>query len=671
MPKKRTAILRLETLEDRCVLASDILANDFRTFDGTGNNLLRDGWGSAGSQLIRVAPAAYADGISAPAGAGRPGAREVSNAVMAETQETLNDRSMSDYIYVFGQFIDHDLGLTLAASPAERFDIAIPQGDPWFDPAGTGTRTMGMTRSAYDPATGTDGPRQQVTVVTAWLDGSQIYGSDKATADALRTFSGGRMKTSEGGLLPFNTMGLPMQNRSALPAGQLFAAGDIRANENIELTAIQTLFLREHNRVADRIAARYPGLGDEEVYQQARRWVGAELQAITYNEFLPALLGEGAVRAYAGYRPSVNPGIANEFAHAAFRVGHTFLGDDVEFLDDQGGEIREAVPLSEAFFNPGLVSETGIEPILKYLATDKAREGDTVLVDGVRNLLFGPPGAGGTDLGALDIQRARDHGLADYNTMRAAYGLPRVRSFAQITPDRDLQQKLRDLYGSVDDIDAFVGGLAERRAPGASVGPLFQRIIADQFQRLRDGDRFWYQRLYSGRELRELEGTTLSDIIRRNTTITNIQDDAFFFKVSVSGRVFVDLDKDGRQDRFEPGLAGFRVELLDAEGAVVATTRTRGDGGYSFVDDIDGPGGYRVRLTLRSGWRATGADSIEVAVTKGGSFKGVDFGVTLARRGAAGVRPLLDAINEGLRCGMDRLDEGLLFGLAEDERRHK
>ncbi len=666
MPRtsRRPARLLLETLEDRCVLASG-----FRAFDGTGNNLLHDGWGSAGSQLIRIAPPAYADGVSAPAGAGRPGAREVSNAVMAETAETLNGRSMSDYVYVFGQFIDHDLGLTVAASPAERFDIPIPQGDPWFDPAGTGTRTMGMTRSAYDPATGTDGPRQQVTIVTAWLDGSQIYGSDEDTADALRTFSGGRMKTSEGGLLPFNTMGLPMQNRSPLPAGQLFAAGDIRANENIELTAIQVLFLREHNRVADGIAARHPGLSDEEVYQRARQWVGAELQAITYNEFLPALLGEDALRAYAGYRPSVSPGIANEFAHAAFRVGHTFLGDDVEFLNDAGEEVREEVPLSEAFFNPGLVIETGIEPILKYLATDKAREGDTVLVNGVRNLLFGPPGAGGTDLGALDIQRGRDHGLADYNTMRAAYGLKRVHSFAQITPDRVLQQKLRDLYGSVDDIDAFVGGLAERHAPGASVGPLFQRIIADQFQRLRDGDRFWYQRLYSGSELRELEGTTLSGIIRRNTTITNIQDEAFFFKVDVAGRVFFDRDGDGRKGWHEPGLAGFLVQLIDASGAVIASTRTTGDGGYRFLGVIDGPGEYRLRLTPRDGWRGSTAETLEVAVTRGQSFKGLDFGVSLARRGAAGAGLVLDALRDGLRCGLDRLDEGLLLEIAAAERR--
>ena len=102
------------------------------------------------------------------------------------------------------------------------------------------------------------------------------------------------------------------------------------------------------------------------------------------------------------------------------------------------------------------------------------------------------------------LEEGEDHGLADYNTMRAAYGLRRVRSFAEITSDRELQRKLRDLYGSVNNIDAFVGGLAEGHAAGSSVGPLFRRIIADQFERLRDGDSFWYQRIFSGRELAAL-----------------------------------------------------------------------------------------------------------------------------------------------------------------------
>ena len=370
-----------------------------------------------------------------------------------------------------------------------------------------------------------------------------IYGSDVETAASLRTMSGGRMRTSAGNLLPIDSA-----------SGQ-FLAGDIRAAENPELTSIQTLFVREHNRFADSIAVRNPRLRDEEIYQQARLRVMAEIQAITYNEFLPGLLGPAAPGAYRGYDPRVNPGIATEFATAAYRVGHTLVGDDIEFLDNNGNEIRDALELRDAFFNPTVIAETGIGPILKYLASDNAQEVDTKVVSGLRNFLFGQPGQGGLDLAALNIQRGRDHGLADYNTTRAAYGLPRVQSFADITSDPTLQQRLRTVYGTVDKIDLWVGGLAERHLPGSSVGPTFARIISDQFARLRDGDRFWYQNVFHGPELNDLQHTKLADVIRRNTSIDNLQDNVFFFKTSIAGQVVpAPLPQNGPQGEPQMGM---------------------------------------------------------------------------------------------------------------------
>src|SRR5262249_13263630 len=173
-----------------------------------------------------------------------------------------------------------------------------------------------------------------------------------------------------------------------------------------------------------------------------------EIQSITFNEFLPALLGPYAPGRYAGYKANVNPGIATEFSTAAFRIGHTLVGDDIEFLDNNGNAVRDPLLLRDAFFNPTILPQTGIDPILKYLASDRAQEVDTHVVDDLRNFLFGAPGSGGLDLAALNIQRGRDHGLADYNTVRAAYGLPRVTSFADITSDTTLQQKLQTLYGN-------------------------------------------------------------------------------------------------------------------------------------------------------------------------------------------------------------------------------
>ena len=600
-----------ETLEVRRVLSAE-----YQALDGTGNNAAHADWGSTGEDFLRRIPIAYADGISTPAGSNRPSAREISNGVGTQTTAITNDRQLSAMVYAWGQFIDHDIDLTSTATVSEFFNIAVPKGDPYFDPAGTGTQVIPLTRSGFDPATGTavGNPRQQVNDITAFVDGSMIYGSDSTTAAVLRSFSGGKLNTSSGNLLPLDPA----------TGNTFFKAGDIRANENIELLSMQTLFVREHNRIAQDLASKNPTWNDETLYQEARRRVIAEVQAITYNEFLPALLGSQSIKPYEGYKPNVNPDITNEFATAAFRVGHTMLGDDVEFLDNNGHEIRDAVALSDAFFNPNLLKETGIDPLLKYLASDNAQEIDTQLVDSVRNFLFGPPGSGGLDLASLNIQRGRDHGLADYNSTRAAYGLPKVKSFADITSDPQLQSALQKLYKSVDNIDLWVGGLAEDHVKGSSVGPLFGRIIGDQFARLRDGDRFWYERNFNGPELDKLRHTSLADVIRSNSTITNLQDNVFVFNAQIQGRVFADANSDGKANPGEQGLGGRIVQLIDDTGSVIASTLTKEDGSYRF--ERLGLGTYQVREIVQAGSPGKAAPLASVTLTKGGAVLGIDLG---------------------------------------------
>lgn len=619
--------LGLESLEARQLMAADLslpllsLSNPTvlvgaRTFDGSGNNLVSTEWGSTNEQLLRMADADYGDSVSSLAGGDRPNARVISNALAAQDENAeLNDRKLSAFVYVFGQFLDHDIDLTEAAvSAIEGAAIAVPSGDAYFDPAGTGTQTIAFTRSRYDSSTGTDStnPRQQINEITAWIDGSMIYGSDKAAADSLRTFSRGQLKTSADNLLPVDANGN-------------FVAGDSRANENIELSSMQALFVREHNRIAAKLARDNPTWTDEQIYQQARAMVGAELQVITYKEFLPALLGNNALSRYRGYNANVDPSIANEFSTAAFRL-HTLINDDVEFFGNDGLAVRDEVELREAFFNPNLLQATGIDNILKYAASTLAQESDNQIVDGLRNFLFGDPGHGGLDLAALNIQRGRDHGLADYNSVREAYGLARVTSFAQISSDPDVQHTLESLYRSVDNIDLWVGILAEDHAPGASVGELARTIISDQFERLRDGDRYWYQRVFSGRTLAELEQTTLSSIIKRNTTINNLQSNVFVMSAEVTGRVFMDDNTNGRKDRFEMGIPGVEVQLLNNEGTLLATTRTGRDGVYRFTSFSE-TGMYTVRVVPPS--RLAGANlDRAVQISRGGlTINNVSFGL--------------------------------------------
>jgi hypothetical protein len=502
----------------------------WRRIDGRENNRRDPSMGAAGTPLRRHAPAAYADGVSALAGPGRPSARAVSNAVVSQPHSLLNTLGLSDYLWQWGQFLDHDLDLTETADPAEPAPIPVPAGDPMFDPGGSGSAIIGFSRSAYDgrAAATPARPRQQMNTVTAWIDASNVYGSDDVRAAALRANDGtGRLRTSAGDFLPFNTAGLP---NGGGPDPTLFLAGDVRANEQVGLTALHTLFVREHNRLAAEISARHPRLSDEKIYQRARRLVGAQMQVITYHEFLPGLLGANAVAPYRGYRRRVDARIRTEFSTAAYRFGHSTLSPILRRLDADGQEIPEgSLPLREAFFAPHrILDEGGIEPLLRGLASQACQTLDTMVVEDVRSFLFGPPGAGGFDLPALNVQRGRDHGLPDHNTVRVAYGLPAAATFADVTADPTTQARLASVYGDVHDVDPWVGALAEDPMPGAMVGPLVMAVLVEQFEAVRDGDRYWYTRTLGRRERREVERTRLADIIRRNTTIGDeIPDDVF------------------------------------------------------------------------------------------------------------------------------------------------
>lgn len=502
-----------------------------RSIDGSGNNLQSPLMGATFTQLIRYVFSDYEDGVSEIPEAGRPSARLVSNIVNSQDELIPNPLNASDYIWQWGQFLDHDLDFTNGASPVEPADIAVPAGDPFFDPFDTGTQVITFDRSVFDISTGTgiDNPRQQINTITTWIDASNVYGSDVERAVTLRANDGtGRLNTSAGNLLPFNTTGLP--NDGGDDDTALFVAGDFRANEQVGLTAMHTLFMREHNRYVTELSAAKPGLSGDELYERGRRFVGALMQAITYNEFLPTLLGQGALSPYSGYNASVDASIANIFSTAAYRFGHSMLSPQILRLDQNLNTIPEGdLPLLDAFFSPELITdEGGIDPMLRGLAKQVAQRADPFVIDDVRNFLFGPPGAGGFDLASLNIQRGRDHGLPKYNDVREQMGLSRVLSFANISSDADIQMRLQDAYGNVDNIDVWVGGLAEDPIQGSHLGELFHLIVKTQFEALRDGDRFWYERKLNSSELAEVQATRLSDVIKRNTRIGNeLQNDVF------------------------------------------------------------------------------------------------------------------------------------------------
>ncbi|MFC7338206.1 peroxidase family protein [Haloferula chungangensis] len=491
---------------------------EFRSIDGHGNNLEEPALGAARQPMLRIFDADYADASGSPAGPERPSARAVSNAVVAGEQDLPNRRGATDYLWQWGQFLDHDIVETPTIEPEEPFDIRVPMGDIWFDPNGTGTQIIPMNRSYYEDHSGV---REQVNENTSFIDASNVYGSDSVRAYALRKLDGsGELKTSSsehGDLLPYNEGG---EENAPDSSGIWFLAGDVRANEQVGLTAMHTLFVREHNHWAAEFKKANPAAGDDETYEFARMIVGAEMQHITYKEFLPLLLGARAIPPYQGYDGELDPTVANEFATAAYRLGHSLLSPEILRLNGDGETIEDGnLSLSNAFFDPALTEDYGIDAVLRGLAGQRCQELDITLVDDLRNFLFGPPGSGGFDLASLNIQRGRDHGVPSYNSVRAELGMPKARNFRDVTPDRDLQGKLASVYDSVDDIDLWVGGLCEPHVRGAMLGPVLHKIISKQFIALRDGDRFWYESALDPSLLEIIEQQTLSKIIRRNTEI--------------------------------------------------------------------------------------------------------------------------------------------------------
>ncbi len=494
--------------------AAPVIADEVRTFNGTGNNLASPLEGAALIPLARMTSADYADGIASLAGEGRPSARVISNTVFAQEEAEVNSYGATDFLWQWGQFLDHDIDLTDGADPEEPAPISVPVDDLHFYPGST----ISLNRSVYDPETGITTPREQLNEITAWIDASNVYGSDAERATALREEGTAYLKTSAGNLLPFNVDGL---HNAGGDAPTLFLAGDVRANEQVGLVAMHTLFVREHNRLVDEIEADNPDMSVEAVFQKARQIVGAQMQVITYREFLPALLGPRALDRYRGYQPEVDASIANEFSTAAYRFGHSALSANLLRLNPDGSEFADGpLALRDAFFRPDLLQVEGqMEAIFRGFAAQGCQQVDAQVIDDVRNFLFGAPPSAGFDLAALNIQRGRDHGLGSYNDVREELGLDRATSFADISGNQDVVDRLATAYLSVDDVDLWVGGLAEDHLEDSHLGETFSIIITRQFEALRDGDRFWYTRTLTQDERRDVERTRLSDIIRRNTNI--------------------------------------------------------------------------------------------------------------------------------------------------------
>jgi peroxidase len=468
-------------------------------------------------QLVRLTKANYGDGVGTPVQNGDP--ITIADDIFDQDGNTVNSAGLSNLFVAWGQFLDHDLSLSLENKDESLFTDGL---------------VAPLHRSEFE--IDDDGARVPTNAITWQVDGSQIYGSTQDTTAQLRSGTGGHLRMGEDqwsdmGLLPDDHADL-MEKGGSCP----FAAGDIRANENPALASMHTMMAREHNYWADRLAEEHPDWDDGQLFAGARQIVEYELQKITYEEWLPKLIGDAAGED-TGYDPDVNGQISVEFSTAAFRFGHTMVSSDMPRIDDAGAEIDAGdMNIMDVFGDTDPIREAGIDAIIRGAAGSFAQELDTKVVDDLNFFLF----SGGTDgprmsLVALNILRGQDHGLQSYVDTRAALlgdidpETLDATDFSIITADETLQGELAGVYATVYDVDLWVGGLAEDAIAGTQMGPLFTYIIAEQFARTRAADETFgdLDPALGEAILAEVRSSTMQDVIMRNTEIDLMQDDPF------------------------------------------------------------------------------------------------------------------------------------------------
>lgn len=531
----------------------------YRTINGSCNNLqYPQTWGVAMNPFRRSLPANYSDGVSDPRGGFEtelPSARDVSTMVHRPVHR--EDNHFSVMLAVWGQFIDHDItataltrgknGSTISCCDTkikhpECFPVMLNKTDEYYSKYNISC--MEFVRSA--PALRCSfGPREQLNQASSYLDGSMIYGNTQELSEQLRSYQLGKLEvtyTSDGrALLPVSKDPTDGCNQAEeIKKGRYcFLSGDSRANENTHLTSIHLIFVRQHNFVAEQLAGVNPHWNDEILYQEARRIIIAQIQHITYNEFLPLIIGSDmmtklelsseTIGYWSRYNSSIDATIANNFASASFRFAHTLIPRLMKLVANDTSS-PEYVEMHKMLFNPFGLYKGDLDAIIRGALNTGVEKADNYFNTQLTEHLFesnpkpNKTHSFGLDLVALNIQRGRDHGLPTYPYWREYCGFARVTTFEDLQNvfDGESLKIISSIYKSVEEIDLYTGALSEYPIENGLLGPTFTCLIADQFFRLKFGDRFWYEtdkkpQAFSEEQLTEIRKTSLAGILCENS----------------------------------------------------------------------------------------------------------------------------------------------------------
>jgi len=511
----------------------------FRTSHGGYNNLKYPFMNFRGSSLRSETPPAFSQGRQlrkSITGDDLPMARHLSNIIFKNGENPTWALATTDLLVHFLQFVEHDLLRTKVEdecnccppdnnpstadcndnTDAQCIPIQISNDDPEFANKGVDCISMQRVMTGKDIILCRENKMNPLNFQTGWLDLDLVTGND----DLLRQNCGGLLKSS----FKDDNIFLPkckFEEGNGCPRcdadGDICCfSGDPRVSEQPHQTLLHTFFHRLLNHIALKIKNSVSGKtqSDEIIFQLARRHTVAFYQNIVYNEFLPMIIGPQLMKernlfpltAGSGYSTAYHentdarPGVSWS---TAYRSGHTMLKHLLTLKQADGNVQREK--LSEFFLKGCSFIKDGdnMEKLFRgatstYGAQPMNSASSTVKPDWFSPFENAIPGT--NDKIAMDIMRARDFGAPSYNRARQfcqTTDFGSVGNFEDLYRDYSISEEnvglLMTLYGSVDDIDLLVGGILENPLPGAIVGPTFACLIADQFSRLKKGDRFYFE----------------------------------------------------------------------------------------------------------------------------------------------------------------------------------
>ncbi|XP_060858011.1 peroxidase-like [Metopolophium dirhodum] len=535
---------------------------DYPSIDGSCNNLKRSSLGKATMPYKRLLFPVYADGIYNMSEV-LPNPRSLS--IHLVNDEDSVDQAKTMMMAYWAIFIGHDLSQTVASNMGNNnvpvkccYDessiqyilnktvksckpISIPEDDKVFpqEPCMNYVRSQSAMRPDCS-----FGPREQMNQATHYLDASMIYGSSEEQLLSLRKLKGGELSSYKMNITNGSYMPLETTETKACQHGNgtCFRAGDIRANALPQLTLLHTLWMREHNRIARELSRYNPQWTDEQLFLESKKVVTAFIQHVTYNEWLPALLGVNYTKENGlgpikdgrnTYDDTADPTVSNSFATAILPFANSMISENIS-LYSEDRVINGSLSLKEYYNRPVDILTNYTDALVRGLITQNTQNIDMLFTKTLTNYLysFGPNYSSGMDVVSLDIQRSRDHGIPSYTQFRKYCGLDDIETVEDLSEimvegaaDRILKQ-----YKNWNDIDLMVGALSEKHADDAMVGPTMRCIIREQFVRTRSADRYFYDvpGVFNKDQLAEIRKFTLARFICLNANnVTTIQKQVF------------------------------------------------------------------------------------------------------------------------------------------------